>query len=578
MKKIRLRTTTIILTVLIVISQLLGNTATAFAADNTKGYSWKQISEGILGDKPAINVVSGESSFLSASEMADESNYRSGDIKLGQEESFWIRASIQNDNPKNSAVAKDVRIRISIDKNSSFQSVISATITSSNAEPYSLTDTLIFCAPEGFHLEYIPNTTYVYSWINGKQNKMRPGGQAVSNNGILVGYNQLDGSLPGGEYVYVYIGIKVVRDSEIEALRSTVKGKATVKKWNLLQNCANPDFFLNEYHKKMPQKIGVTFKGAKYTALANDAKKQTADCKTDYEKIKTICEYIANRTYYDYQYYHRITKKTNLTPYDVWKNKKTICAGYSALYWTMIDSLGIPCMILHGDNHAFNAAYDRASERWIIVDVTWCSDNDFTDDGKWEKGTYRESYFDMNLNFLLSIPNHEILDVEGVLTVSASSVAVSAGKKATVTAPKQLSLKVKSSDSKVATAKYSKSTGKISITGKKKGTATITVQYGSIIKTVGVNVESTTTKLSLSKTKVNLLKSGKTTTVKINATPKRSVTGEMPYVTCENSDIATAQYISKGDKVKIIAKKKGTTVITVKVGKKSKSIKVIVKK
>lgn len=571
MKKIRFRTTAIILTVLIVISQLLGNTATAYAAENLKGYSKEQIYAGVLGDKPALNVATGESDFLSDAD-------KNGEIRLCREKTLWIKATIQNDNPKYSVVAKDVHIKMSINKKSEFQSVVSATITSSNAEPYSLTDTLTFSAPEGFHLEYINNSTHVYSWINGNLNRMRPNGQAVSDDGVLVGYNQLDGCIPGDQYIFVYIGLNVVWDKEIEALRSTVKGKATVKKWDLLQNCTNPEYFLNEYHKKMTQKIGVTFRGAKYTALANDAKKQTAGCKTDYEKIKTVCEYIANRTYYDYQYYHGITKKTNRTPYDVWKNKKTVCSGYSALYWTMIDSLGIPCMILYGEDHAFNAAYDRASRRWIVLDVTWCSGNDFTNDGKWEKGLYDEDYFDMSLDYILTLTNHEILDVEGVLTVSSSSVIVSAGKKATVSAPKQLSLKVKSSDSKVATAKYSKSTGKISIIGKKKGTATITVQYGSIIKTVRVNVESTTTKLSLSKTKVNLLKSGKTTTVKINATPKRSVTGEIPSVTCENSDIATAQYISKGDKVKIIAKKKGTTVITVKVGKKSKSIKVTVKK
>ena len=81
----------------------------------------------------------------------------------------------------------------------------------------------------------------------------------------------------------------------------------------------------------------------------------------------------------------------------------------------MLDAVEIPCMIAYGDNHAFNAAYDSDSKRWVFIDVTWCSGNRYENNGKWIKGAYKNQYFDMDLDFLLSISSHELFGVEGVL-------------------------------------------------------------------------------------------------------------------------------------------------------------------
>ncbi|MBR5337669.1 MAG: Ig-like domain-containing protein [Lachnospiraceae bacterium] len=167
--------------------------------------------------------------------------------------------------------------------------------------------------------------------------------------------------------------------------------------------------------------------------------------------------------------------------------------------------------------------------------------------------------------------------VNGVpLHVNPDSVTVPAGKNATVSTLKNKNIKVSSSNKSVASASYSKGNGKITIQGKKKGSAVITVKYGKQSLKVNVNVESTTTKLKV-KSKVTLDKKGKSETVKIEATPKRKVTGETAKITNSDPTVVKAEYKKSKDSIKLTALKKGKAKITVKVGRIQKSINVTVK-
>ena len=169
--------------------------------------------------------------------------------------------------------------------------------------------------------------------------------------------------------------------------------------------------------------------------------------------------------------------------------------------------------------------------------------------------------------------------VKGIpLTGLPSEVTVVYGKKKDILAPKNKGITVKSNNTKIATAKYTKSSGKITIQGKKKGTATLTVKYGVEEKKIAVNVEATTTKLKLSKKTVSLAKKGKAATISITATPKMSITGEKATVTCDNDSVIKMDYSSSKNKIKITALAKGTATITVKVGKQSQTLIVTVKK
>lgn len=113
------------------------------------------------------------------------------------------------------------------------------------------------------------------------------------------------------------------------------------------------------------------------------------------------------------------------------------------------------------------------------------------------------------------------------------------------------------------------------ITGKKSGRATVTITYtNGSRKTLYVKVQKgivKTTAISLNKRSVTLAKKGKSFKLKVVLTPVTS----QQKVTYKSSNPKVATVNSKG---KIVAKKRGTTVITVKSGNKKVTCKVRVKK
>ncbi len=158
--------------------------------------------------------------------------------------------------------------------------------------------------------------------------------------------------------------------------------------------------------------------------------------------------------------------------------------------------------------------------------------------------------------------------------LSQSAVSLNYKQKATVTTAKKKNLKISSSDKKIATAKYNKKKGTITIEGKAKGSAVITVRNGNITKTIDVDVDATTTKLSLSKKTLKLTSGGKSTFIVIKATPKKNITGEIPEVTCNNPDVVFAEYVATSNKIKVTPLQPGTATVTVKVGKQIQTLEV----
>lgn len=142
-----------------------------------------------------------------------------------------------------------------------------------------------------------------------------------------------------------------------------------------------------------------------YGELRQVATAATKDCKTSYEKIKKIYELVAGEVYFDYDYYYG-DKSTTYYGYDAWKNKVTICAGYTELCCIFLNAIEIPSAYLNGKNHAYNAAYDIENERWVFFDATWGSENKFRY-GKKDKNGYTLDYFDLTVSEIAEFNNHE---------------------------------------------------------------------------------------------------------------------------------------------------------------------------
>lgn len=139
-----------------------------------------------------------------------------------------------------------------------------------------------------------------------------------------------------------------------------------------------------------------------------------AGCTTQYEKIKAIMAFVADRTYYDYYAYYN-NKPSYWSPYEVYEQKRAMCSGYASLMRTLCISIGIPCMDLEGHAHEYNAVYDSENGKWIFADATWCSRNSYSVDKEWEYQGYSDGYFDLSPEEIAELSNHQIYRVDGLL-------------------------------------------------------------------------------------------------------------------------------------------------------------------
>ena len=182
---------------------------------------------------------------------------------------------------------------------------------------------------------------------------------------------------------------------------------AEQKAWTLINKYADPDYFLTD-----PERNAIT--DAQFEELRQAALQAVAGCTTQYEKIKAIMAFVADRTYYDYYAYYN-NKPSYWSPYEVYEQKRAMCSGYASLMRTLCISIGIPCMDLEGHAHEYNAVYDSENGKWIFADATWCSSNSYTVDKEWEYHGYSYRCFDLTPEEIAELSSHQIYRIDGLL-------------------------------------------------------------------------------------------------------------------------------------------------------------------
>lgn len=199
-----------------------------------------------------------------------------------------------------------------------------------------------------------------------------------------------------------------------EREETSIKGDASEeqiaaeqKAWTLINKYADPDYFLTD-----PERNAIT--DAQFEELRQAALQAVAGCTTQYEKIKAIMAFVADRTYYDYYAYYN-NKPSYWSPYEVYEQKRAMCSGYASLMRTLCISIGIPCMDLEGHAHEYNAVYDSENGKWIFEDATWCSSNSYTVDKEWEYHGYSYRCFDLTPEEIAELSSHQIYRIDGLL-------------------------------------------------------------------------------------------------------------------------------------------------------------------
>ena len=142
---------------------------------------------------------------------------------------------------------------------------------------------------------------------------------------------------------------------------------AQEKAWEIINEYADPDYFLIDpwlMNENENEYSAYPVTEEEYNIIQSGTLKIISGCETQREKIIAIHEYVRDNIIYDVGYIFR------KHPYTMWCEKRGACGGIAHLTRTMLISVGIPCMLISNDGHAYNVAYDSDNNRWIFVDST----------------------------------------------------------------------------------------------------------------------------------------------------------------------------------------------------------------
>lgn len=227
----------------LLIKSISRNETTIGWGDNGGGrqsYTYEEINklqlEGKWDNKIVFNSISNspigdEKNFVGAREYNGPNttgainvwNANEIDAKNGQE--YIIRAYVHNNNPNGYAgLAENVKVAFNIPTVIAKEIPVHGYIFSDNASPSEYWDGVLFKSDIPFHLEYIYGSALLENSGIGSGGIQLSDAipiddeivtKAASNNGTLIGYDALDGKLPGCfQYsCYVTIRVRVVFDA-----------------------------------------------------------------------------------------------------------------------------------------------------------------------------------------------------------------------------------------------------------------------------------------------------------------------------------------------------------------------------
>lgn len=196
---------------------------------------------------------------------------------------------------------------------------------------------------------------------------------------------------------------------KVQRSEDSVKRLATI-----FDKYVDPDYCIEEMNY-----MDILYRGdkpmwvAKRNEITNLSNSIVKGSKTQYEKIKAITMFVANHVYYrrpadPYAAYD--------DPCEVYENRIAVCEGYSKFVKALCDAQGIPSLTLESYyDHAWNAAYDREQKRWIFLDATACSHNQYDSiKDEWHPKAATEDYFDFPLDSLNQVAGHFPAGVGGI--------------------------------------------------------------------------------------------------------------------------------------------------------------------
>ena len=122
---------------------------------------------------------------------------------------------------------------------------------------------------------------------------------------------------------------------------------------------------------------------------------------SDYEKIKTVYDYITTNVEYDYDNLYDDTYLLKHSAYAAFENKTAVCQGYATLLYKMMKEIGISKVrIITSETHAWNIV--GIEDIYYCVDSTW--------DADFKKYELEYHYFLKGLNTFNNLREHTMAE------------------------------------------------------------------------------------------------------------------------------------------------------------------------
>jgi uncharacterized repeat protein (TIGR01451 family) len=157
-------------------------------------------------EKPATRVVfnsitnnpdiGDERNFVRIRNLNDKTAKWSDDIKITESGEYVVRMYVHNNAADNlNLVAENTAARFNVPTYSAKQIQIDGFLSSSNAQPGTVYDQAIFTSDKNFKLNYVAGSAkYTNNVFTGG---VKLNDSIVNGNGTLLGYDKLDGKIPG---------------------------------------------------------------------------------------------------------------------------------------------------------------------------------------------------------------------------------------------------------------------------------------------------------------------------------------------------------------------------------------------
>ena len=186
--------------------------------------------------------VGNEKNFVAAKVAGENGNQWNADtITVEDGQTYTICLYINNDNPngKNAlAVAKDVNATVSLPTTVNDEMYVVGYIEASNSDALRYWDTVKLISEEPFYLEYIKGSA---KYTNYKKGTIQIDDEVIAKGGVQLGYDNLNGIIPGGYNYSSILTIDVIVHKSVTAKLSMKARLKGTKDWNEIINAAVGD-------------------------------------------------------------------------------------------------------------------------------------------------------------------------------------------------------------------------------------------------------------------------------------------------------------------------------------------------